>query len=130
MQNFVVTHVSGRRGRYREIYHHFRGLSHSDFRSQIVDVVVLPGVERIDMCKFRGWIFLESVTLPEGVTHIGEVAFAGCWSLHSISLPMSLTTIGPLAFVDCTSLASIKIPKGVTAIGDRTFDPCTVPIFF
>ena len=124
----VFTHVSGRRGRYWEIY---RGEGdHHRIDREIVNVVVPAGVTHIPECMFYGWISLESVTLPEGVTHIGEAAFAGCRSLSSIPFPESLTTIGPTAFLCCASLVSIKVPKGVTAIGDRAFDPRTVPIFF
>ena len=70
----------------------------------------------------HGYVFLNSVTIPDGVISIGDNAFAGFSGLMGgVTLPDSLMSIGDRAFSGCAGLTSITIPEGVTSIGDETF---------
>ena len=51
---------------------------------------------------------LKQITIPSGVEKIGDSAFEGCESLESITIPDSVTSIGSYAFRYCYSLTNIK----------------------
>ena len=53
---------------------------------------------------------LKQITIPSGVEKIGDSAFSGCRGLTSITIPDSVTSIGEEAFADCTGLTSITVP--------------------
>ena len=83
-----------------------------------LDGVPVTGIEKWT----RGYVFLDSITIPDGVKSIGDNAFAGFNGLMGgVTLPDSLMSIGDRAFSGCAGLTSITIPEGVTSIGDEAF---------
>ena len=103
------------------IAHHL----YSDENTEITDLVIPNGVERINSNAFVGCSFLKSLTIPNSVTSIGENAFSGCSSLTSVVIPNSVTSIGENAFSGCSSLTSVVIPNSVTSIGWGAFEGCS-----
>ena len=82
-------------------------------------------VTSIGSSAFYGFVWLESVTIPNSVTSIGSSAFSECIRLDDVEIPNSVISIGENAFESCYSLKSIKIPDGVTSIGDYAFSECS-----
>ena len=74
---------------------------------------------------FKGYDYLEAVTIPNTIKRIGSSAFSSCGSLTSINLPNSVTEIDENAFHGCKSLTSIVIPDSVKVIGQYTFYDCS-----
>jgi hypothetical protein len=74
---------------------------------------------------FISWVFITSISIPQGVTSIGDQAFMSCWRLTNVNLPQSLTHIGEFAFCGCTALTSINLPQSLTSISDSAFSECT-----
>jgi len=93
--------------------------------SQLKEVVLNEGLQKIGKQAFYHCKSLESIKLPSTVTEIGNAAFAGCSNLEEVVLNETLRTIGLAAFSTCTSLEYIKIPSTVTAIGDAAFCSCS-----
>ena len=65
-----------------------------------------------------------SITIKDGTVSISDNAFKGFRYLNSITLPESLTTIGDSAFYN-TGLSSFTIPSSVIHIGKNALDGCT-----
>lgn len=75
---------------------------------------------------FAGYIYLESIMLPETVTDIGNFAFMGCSNLYSVNSDenvLKVKNIGALAFESCVSLSRIDI-ENVLDIGVGAFFNC------
>ena len=89
------------------------------------EIIVSPGIYRIDASTFKDHNQLTSVTLPEGITVIDEDAFSKATRLTSVTLPNSIHTIGNWAFYECTGLTSITLPEGLYEIGSNAFGGCT-----
>ena len=64
-------------------------------------------VVRISPCAFRSNTNVTDVMIPPGVTKIERETFSGCTSLKRIALPKSVRSIGVAAFADCASLEDI-----------------------
>jgi len=93
--------------------------------SQIISVVIHPGITDIGDYAFELCFNLANISIPEGITSIGDGAFYYCHSLTSVTIPDSVTSIGEKAFTDCDSLTGIMIPDGVTSIGSDAFKWCS-----
>lgn len=105
-----------------------------DYKTQIQEVIVNPGVTALGDYAFDQCHGVTSVSLPEGLLTIGQHAFADCTSLESITFPESLTEIGRecsrydpaegYVFANCSKMKSVTIPANVTLIARNTFDGC------
>ena len=96
-----------------------------DYRNQIRNVVLEPGVTSIGEAAFRYCYAMESVQIPDTVTRINGSAFYECFGLRSVSLPDSVTKFrGHGIFMQCTSLESIRLPSGMTTIPEAMFVGC------
>ena len=91
----------------------YRGIL-SDGQSEVTEVYVGEGIERLNnraLCKAPA---LEEVTLPESLTYIDEGAFQQS-GIKEITVPQNVTYIGKQAFGACGSLEKIVInAKDVT----------------
>jgi len=67
---------------------------------------------------------LRDVVLTNGLQRIGQYAFSGCSSLVNITIPSTLVEIGHNAFSRCTSLREIVIHNEEVLIGDYAFVGC------
>ena len=70
----------------------------------------------IDGHGFRGCSNLVDVALNNGLERIGGNAFQDCTGLQNLVIPDSVTNIGALAFATCTNLNYIKISSGVKTL--------------
>ncbi|MBO4641669.1 MAG: leucine-rich repeat protein [Bacteroidaceae bacterium] len=97
---------------------------YSDENTEITEVVIPDGVERIEARAFRDAKYITSVTIPSSVTYIGPEAFRGMHSLSSVNIPQGITSIESLTFNNCISLVTVTIPTSVTNIGSFAFMEC------
>lgn len=67
-----------------------------------------------------GFMYLQSVTLPNTILSIGENAFYGDRNLTDVVLPEQLLEIGRGAF-SYTSIKDIRFPLSLTSIGESAF---------
>ena len=93
--------------------------------TEITEVKIPEGVERIGVNAFYGCTKLFKVEIPETVTSIGNESFGHCSELTDIKLPESIQTIGAWAFNGCENLREVTIPSNVTTIGNGTFNNCS-----
>ena len=93
-------------------------------KSDVVSVVVPPGVEVIGDEVFSGCTMLTSLTLPETLKKIGKRAFAQCSGLTSVTFPKSLSTLEEAAFIQCTGLVSVTLPHTLSDANDKAFYGC------
>lgn len=84
----------------------------NDYQSQILSVVVEPGVTSIGAYAFYSLYALASITLPESLVSIGDYAFYFCMKLTGIHIPATVTGIGSSAFAYTTSLAEVSVAEG------------------
>ena len=89
----------------------------------ITDLVIPENVTKIPNFAFKGWWFLESVTL-NNITEIGSGAFSICVKLEEINIPATTKKIGADAFWGCTSLKSVNIENGLEMIDAYAFFCC------
>ncbi|KAL7526480.1 hypothetical protein ACHAXR_001507, partial [Thalassiosira sp. AJA248-18] len=90
-----------------------------------LDTIKFPStVTEIGDVAFRACIILRYVLLNEGLRKIGSSAFCGCRSLDDIKFPSSVREIGNCAFYSCSDLRDVLFTKGVQTIGVRAFDAC------
>lgn len=77
---------------------------------------------------FKGWIRLESVSLPQTITSIGVQAFANCGSLRTITIPASVETLGDEMFMNCYSMESIVFADNskLRTLPYSVFQGCTI----
>ena len=98
---------------------------------KLVEVTLTTGDE-IAEGYFKGWTYLEKVTLCDSFKTIGAYAFQGATKLKTvvISETSELVTIGRYAFDGCTKFTAIDngskagvfvVPETVTSIGDYAF---------
>lgn len=92
--------------------------------TQILSVVMKPGVTRIGNRAFSDCSNVTDLVIPNGVTSIGEGAFRNCEKLVDVTIPDSVTSIGMYAFCDCAKLKSVIIPDKVASIETSTFSGC------
>ena len=99
--------------------------------TNIVSVIVSPGLTEIGASAFWHCDRLATVTLPEGILTIGENAFSGCSELDNFIVPASVTEINNRAFMDCTSLSRLNLletQEGIensSRIGAAAFANCS-----
>ena len=98
---------------------------YSDEETEITDLVIPSGVNKIADYAFYYCESLASVSFPNSLTSIGRASFWKCSALKAISIPNSVTEIGEAAFRECSSLLSIVFPSNITAIGGFTCFGCT-----
>jgi len=89
----------------------------------ITDLVIPQNVTQIPDFAFKGWWFLESVTL-NNITEIGRGAFTVCVNLEEINIPATTKKIGMDAFWGCTSLKAVNIENGLELIDAYAFKGC------
>ena len=53
-------------------------------RTDIVRMILHPGIRKIGDCAFEGCTSLKEITIPESVEHIGQKAFYGCTALETL----------------------------------------------
>ncbi len=97
----------------------------SDYRNDILKVVLDGNITTIGAGAFLDCENLTSITIPNSVTTIGVWAFMDCYSLTDVTILGSVTAIGDYMFWNCTSLTSVTIPDSVTTIGQSAFSNCT-----
>lgn len=74
--------------------------------------------------NFEAWSDIKEITLPEGLERIGYSVFSYLSELETVRFPESLESIGPHAFLSCTSLERIELPDCEIDY-DSMFDGCT-----
>lgn len=97
----------------------------SNYRSDIITIIMEDGVTTIGEYAFSDCSSLKNITIPSSVTTIGDYAFSNCSSLTSFAIPSNITTIGQGTFSGCQSLASITIPSSITTISKESFAFCS-----
>ena len=85
----------------------------SDYREQILTVMIDDGVSHIGEYAFYTCAAVTRISLGNDVVSIGSGAFAYS-GIETIILPESLVSIGAGAFGYCENLTAIQIPKNVT----------------
>jgi hypothetical protein len=93
--------------------------------SQLRNVELNEGVERIEYGAFFDCTSLTSIRIPSTVKQIGKMAFHGCNQLTNVELNEGLERIDKWAFHRCKSLTSIIIPSTVKVIGKDAFSGCS-----
>ena len=94
------------------------------------EVNLQEGLQRIDNWAFEGCTSLQSIHIPDTVENIGGSAFGSDIHLIDINYPRDLAEINGVGngfapwspFVGCTSLTDFTIPEGVKKIPSRMFD--------
>jgi hypothetical protein len=81
--------------------------------TDIKEIVLADGVEKIGVRAFYSCRSLVSVEIPDSVREICDDAFFGCDSLKSIELPSALDKLGIQVFMGCRALESVDIPDGM-----------------
>lgn len=94
--------------------------------SNLTEVVLLDGVDRICDGAFAACDSLTRVVIPDSVTHIEQSAFMYCESLYKIEIPKGVTTVGTMAFSDCTNLSSVTFNVGLKTIELLAFRDCQI----
>ena len=98
-------------------------LPYKDYKSQVVNLVIEPGVTAVGNNVFYGFSSLMNTSIANTVTGFGDSTFYSCSRLKSIDLPNNLTSIGKNAFFS-SGITSIKLPNSMTSIGERAFRGC------
>jgi len=93
--------------------------------TDIKDIRIADGVEKIGIRAFYSCRSLASVEIPDSVREICDDAFFGCDSLKSIELPSTLEKLGIQVFMGCRSLESVDVPDKLLEIPSSTFAFCT-----
>ncbi len=81
------------------------------------------GVKYIPDYLFKGFINIESITIPDSVTDIGSYSFANT-NLKNIVLPDGIESMGDGCFENCKELETAVINSNIMLIGDNTFRGC------
>ncbi len=69
---------------------------------------------------------ITEVVIPEGVERIGAYAFAGMTKLKKVVLPSTLTTIDYGAFYGCSALETVTGLENVKFINQQAFEGCSL----
>lgn len=124
------------------------GITISNFRGRVDNVVIPDIVNTIDTECFRFNFSIKRVKLPENLVMVGfnafvsctslekvefnkELkfieggAFSGCFSLKEVELPDTMVEIKQMAFRGCSTLKSVIMPDSITKIGSSCFESCT-----
>ncbi len=84
--------------------------SWNNFGSEIIEIIVEPGVTSIEDWTISICSNLSNIVLPEGLTSIGRT-FGGINKLKSVYIPASVTNIGRWAFEGCSGLEEIIVDQ-------------------
>ena len=96
----------------------------SEYRSDIVTIVVEEGVTYVGDYAFDSCINVTEVTLADTVEGLGMCAFQNCKNLTAIELPEGLETIGVAAFNICRKLETVHLPASLKRIEEAAFYEC------
>ena len=94
----------------------------ADYEARIKNIILEPGVSRIDDYAFRNCRSVESVVIPDTVTQIGSSAFYNCEKLKEVTIPSSVTDIDPNAFSGCSGIKNIYFSGNAPKIRYNSFD--------
>ncbi len=92
------------------------------FGSEVTEVVLPEGLEKIPNGMFSGCPKIEHIDLPSTIKEIGSQAFMSCTGLSSLTIPGGVTEIKYGTFRDCSNLKDIKVPEGVKTIEEYAFE--------
>ncbi len=98
----------------------------TDYRDQILEVVIGEGIERLGQEMFINCQNLKSFKVLDPETKLsGAVSFfEGCSSLTTVVLP-KIKYVAVDMFMNCTSLKVITIPEGTEELNIHAFRGCT-----
>ncbi len=101
------------------------GAPWSQYKDDIVKVVVAGETSLIDDFTFSGYPKLSEVVFEVNVNSIGKGAFQNCESLTNVVLPV-VGSIGDYAFYDCDALKTVVVNGGFDAdhVGKNIFKSC------
>ncbi len=102
----------------------YTGQALEDIPRDITHVIVDPSVKEIGEEAFAGCSQLRNVELCEGLERIGDWAFESCTSLTSIRIPSTVKVIGDHAFLDCEQLVNVELCEGLERIDAWAFTGC------
>ncbi|MBR5825539.1 MAG: leucine-rich repeat protein [Clostridia bacterium] len=94
------------------------------YKDDVKKVVIKDGITSIQYSAFKGYINLETVSLPDTLKEIADCSFMGCTSLDYIDIPESVTEIGGLALCKAISFTP-KTPyvlEEIVSEGYYTYD--------
>ena len=95
-----------------------------NYKYQIKNVVIDPGVNEIAKNAFNGCFYIKSVSIPSTVKTIGEYAFYDCRDLESVTIPEMVTCIENETFNNCESLKEVTFLGNVVEIKNKAFMGC------
>ena len=81
-------------------------LDGSDYQT-VVDLTLDESSPVIGTYAFYGYIYLDSLTVPDIITTIGAHAFENCLSLMTVHMGNGVTTVGADAFLDSESIYEV-----------------------
>ena len=87
-------------------------------------VVIEDGITSLLNGVFRGFSYIEQLTLPNTLTHLGQGVFSGCVKLKSVVIPDSVVATWGQTFENCRALESVTISSGLKAIESGMFQGC------
>jgi hypothetical protein len=102
----------------------YTGQALEDIPRDITHVVVDPSIKEIGVEAFAGCSQLRNVELCEGLERIGDWAFESCLSLTSIHIPSTVKKTGEAAFLDCEQLVNMELCEGLERIDAWVFTGC------
>ncbi len=94
------------------------------FKGTNITSVHFSNVKMIGQGAFERCSNLHNLAVGEGVERINKCAFNFCQNLQTIALPNSLTVLGDNVFENCSSLTSLTIPKNVAYISSGLLFGC------
>lgn len=95
---------------------------YNDNNTEITELVIPDGVERISDCAFLGCKDISSIAIPNSVKEIGCYAFYGLEKLKKVDIPYGVTKLNGFSY--CTNLTSVSIPNSVESIDNLAFSYC------
>ncbi len=92
------------------------------FGSEVTEVVLPEGLEKIPDSMFSDCPKIEHIDLPSTIKEIGSYAFRSCTGLSSLTIPDGVSVIRYEAFRDCSNLKDIRVPESVKTIEEYAFE--------
>ena len=112
MPNFTYYYLSGNEG---------SNAPWDAYKTEILHIVINPGVTAIGNYAFYICSNLETVSIPGSLRTIGQFAFCRVDKMGSVDIPVGVKSIRNSAFENCPLLKNITIPEGVDTIGSWAF---------
>ena len=103
----------------------YRGQPKSEIPRDITHLRIDPSVKVIGRWAFWHCTQLVEVKLCEGLERIEEHAFRGCKSLKHMHMPSTVKEIDEKAFYECEHLVEVELCPGIEKIGFQAFDDDT-----